>query len=145
MTNRVNLSCSGIVLWLVVLVISMAIQACATGGGNAQEGGNVVVLKKADSGKEIQVKKGDVLQIELEGTGGTGYWWYVTERDPRLLELLSEETKVPSEKKLGGPVTGVWRLKAIAAGKTRLVMKYYRVWEGPDKAAEQFSVVLTVE
>ena len=141
------------VVWLVVLLngalaMSTVMQACATGAAGAQEGSKVVVLKKADNNREIQVRVGDVFQIELEGIGATGYWWHVTEMDRGLLELLSEDTRVPSEKsekKVGGPVTGVWRFKALAAGKTGLVMKYYRIWEGPDKAVDQFSIILSIK
>ena len=138
------------VVWLVVLLtaalaMSTVMQACATGAAGAQEGSKVVVLKKTDNNREIQVGVGDVFQIELEGIGGTGYWWHVTEMDRGLLELLSEDTRVSSEKKVGGPVTGVWRFKALAAGKTGLVMKYYRIWEGPDKAVDQFSIILSIK
>ena len=137
-------------MWLVVLLfaalaMSTVMQACATGAAGAQEGSKVVVLKKADNNREIQVGVGDVFQVELEGIGGTGYWWHVTEMDRGLVELLSEDTRVSSEKKVGGPVTGVWRFKALAAGKTGLVMKYYRIWEGPDKAVDQFSIILSIK
>jgi|PlaIllAssembly_1097288.scaffolds.fasta_scaffold826265_1 predicted secreted protein len=137
------------VVWLVVLLfaalaMSTVMQACATGAAGAQEGSKVVVLKKADNDREIRVGVGDVFQVELEGIGGTGYWWHITEMDKGLVELLSEDTRVSSEKKVGGPVTGVWRFKALAAGKTRLVMQYYRVWEGRETAVERFSIRLSI-
>lgn len=118
----------------------------ALGSGSRAEGGdNVIVLQKADSGREVQVRSGDIVQIELSGAGGTGYWWYATRLDAQYVELVSEETSPSGDKKLmGGPVKGIWRLKAKAPGKTEVVMKYYRVWEGPEKAAEQFSVILSI-
>ena len=105
----------------------------------------MIVLQKADSGREIQVRPGDIIQIELPGTGGTGYWWYVTRSDERYVELLAEETKISAEKKPGGPVQGVWRFKMREPGRTELVMKYYRVWEGPDKAVDEFSIILNIK
>ena len=105
----------------------------------------MIVLQKADSRREIEVRPGDVVQIELPGAGGTGYWWYVTRIEKRYAELLSEETKSPAERKPGGPVHGVWRFKMREQGRTELVMKYYRVWEGPDKAVDEFSLTLSIK
>ncbi len=113
--------------------------------GGAQQGGNVVTLHKSDNGRQVDVKPGDVVQVELSGSGGTGYWWHVTKLDTACAELVSEETKPAADPKLlGGPVQGIWRFKAKTAGKTDLVMKYYRVWEGPDKSEDQFSVVFNI-
>lgn len=131
---------------LVLVSLWLAASVYALGSGSRIEGGgNVVILQKEDSGREVEVKSGDVIQIELSGSGGTGYWWYVAGLDAARIELISEETKAPSDKKLmGGPTKGIWRFKAKAPGKTDLVMKYYRVWEGPEKAEDQFSVVLNI-
>ena len=127
-------------LWLAAGVHAMGSRSLAQGGGN------VVILQKEDSGREVEVKSGDVIQIELSGSGGTGYWWYVTKIDAKYAELVAEETKAPPDKKvLGGPTKGIWRFKAKEPGKTDLTMKYYRVWEGPEKAAEQFSVILDIK
>ncbi len=132
----------------LLVIIPLWLAACTHvmgAGDRGGEGASVVILHKQDNGREVQVKAGDAIQVELEGAGGTGYWWYVTGLDAARLEVLSEETKAPSDKKLlGGPVTGVWRFKAKEPGKTQLIMKYYRVWEGPEKAADQFSVVLNI-
>ncbi|HUJ90151.1 MAG TPA: protease inhibitor I42 family protein [Syntrophorhabdales bacterium] len=126
-------------LWLVADVHAMG------SGSRSEEGASVVILHKQDSGREVQVKSGDVIQVELDGSGGTGYWWYVTGLDAARAELVSEETKPPSDKKLlGGPVTGIWRFKAKEPGRTDLTMKYYRVWEGPGAAVDQFSVMLNI-
>jgi predicted secreted protein len=112
----------------------------------SEEGTGVVILHKQDNGRELQMKPGDVIQLELDGAGATGYWWHVTSLDPARLELLSEETNPSADKKLlGGPVRGVWRFKVKESGKTDLSMKYYRVWEGPEKAVDQFSVILDIQ
>jgi predicted secreted protein len=116
-------------------------------GSQAGGGGNVVILQKEDSGREVDIKSGDVIQIELSGSGGTGYWWYVTNLDKTRAEVVSEETKpaLSDKKLLGGPTTGVWRFKAKEPGRAELIMKYYRVWEGPEKAEGQFSVILNIK
>ena len=126
-------------LWLAASVYALDSDSRIAGDGN------VVILQKEDSGREVEVKSGDVIEIELSGSGGTGYWWYVTKINPKHTELVSEETRVPSDRKmLGGPTKGIWRFKAKEPGKTDLIMKYYRIWEGPDKAVDQFSAILDI-
>lgn len=130
---------AGVSLWFAAGVHAMG------SGSRTEEGGNVIILHKEDGGREVQVKSGDVIQVELQGAGGTGYWWYVSGLDAAHTELVSEETKAPSDKKLlGGPVKGIWRFKAKEPGRTELIMKYYRVWEGPGTAVDQFSVILNI-
>ena len=40
---------------------------------------------------------------------------------------------------------GTWLIKAKEPGRTEVVLKYYRVWEGPDKAEDQFSIILNIK
>ncbi len=113
--------------------------------GASMESEPDVILQKQDSGKEITVKAGQVIQVQLEGMGGTGYWWYVQNLDPRHLQLLSEKTKVISEGRVGGPVLGLWNFRIKERGATQIKMDYYRKWEGVAKALEHFQVRIRVE
>jgi predicted secreted protein len=130
---------------LIFLLFWLAGSVHAVGSGNRSEEGSLIILQKKDSGRKVDVKSGDVIQIELSGSGGTGYWWYVTTIDKTHAEVLSEETSTDKEKKVGGPVTGNWHIRVRGHGTTKIVMKYYRIWEGPEKAADQFSVDLNIE
>ena len=56
--------------------------------------GKTVVLNKQDSGKQIDVKIGEFVQVELEAMGTAGYQWFVENLDQDILRLVSEETKV---------------------------------------------------
>ena len=104
-----------------------------------------VILQKQDNGKKITVKAGQVIQIQVEGMGGTGYWWYVQNLDAERVELLSEKTKVASDGRMGGPVLGLWNFRAKEPGTTEIKMDYYRSWEGSAKAADHFQVRITIE
>jgi predicted secreted protein len=104
-----------------------------------------VVLQKQDSGKEITIKAGQGIQIQLEGMGGTGYWWYVENLDARRIELLSEKTKSVSDGRVGGPVLGLWTFRAMEPGTVEIKMDYYRIWEGSAKAIDHFQVRIKVE
>jgi predicted secreted protein len=104
-----------------------------------------VVLQKQDSGKEITVKAGQDIQIQLEGLGGTGYWWYVENLDARRMELLSEKTKSVSDGRVGGPVLGLWTFRAKEPGTVEIKMDYYRIWEGSAKAIDHFQIKMKIE
>lgn len=103
-----------------------------------------VIIQKEDNQKEIRVQTGDVIQIELEGTGSTGFWWHIDKLDTDHLNLLSEETKAVTEGKTGAPVMGIWRFKVHGKGYSEIKMDYYRKWEGSEKAAEHFLIKLNI-
>jgi predicted secreted protein len=104
-----------------------------------------VILQKQDNGKELKLKAGQIFQIRLEATGGTGYWWYVQPLDARYVESLGEKTQVQAKGRVGGPVLGIWTFQAKGAGTTEIRMDYYRKWEGVQKAIEKFRVKITIE
>src|SRR4030042_638898 len=104
-----------------------------------------IIIKKQDSGKELKIKCGDVVQIELKGLGSAGYWWYVDKLNLKYLEFLSEETRAISEGKIGAPVLGIWRFKAHGKGYVEIKMDYYRKWEGIEKAVEHFLIKLSID
>ncbi|HSR10929.1 MAG TPA: protease inhibitor I42 family protein [Thermodesulfobacteriota bacterium] len=104
-----------------------------------------VVLTKEDNGKEIAVKSGDMIEVQLEAMGGAGYWWYPQDLDAGHLELVSEKTRAASEGRVGGPVLGMWGFRARQPGVTAIHMAYYRTWEGSASAASRFSVRVKIE
>ena len=108
-------------------------------------GGDIKIVKKQDSGKTIDVKVGDVIQIELESLGSAGYEWFTDSVDTRYVELMSHSTKATSEKdKIGAPVLSVWRFRALSKGKTEIRMSHYRIWEGKEQASDNFHMQLNI-
>jgi predicted secreted protein len=103
--------------------------------------GKMTIITRENSGKEIRVSVGDIIQVELSGLGSAGYGWYLEQLDRTFLELLSEETKkVTGESRIGAPVKGLWRFKAIKEGQTEIRMLHYRIWEGKGKATDYFHI-----
>ena len=104
-----------------------------------------VILQKQDSGREITLKAGQLIQVQLEGMGGTGYWWYVQNLDARHLEIISEKTRAPSDGRVGGAVLGLWTFRVKGPGTTEIKMDYYRTWEGAARALEHFRVKISIQ
>jgi len=113
--------------------------------GKDTPGEDTVIVKKKDNAKEITVKGGAIVQIELEETGGTGYRWHVDNQDTEHVVLLDERTRILEEGKMGTPVLSIWRFKMVKEGITEIKMGYYRDWEGSGKTAERFAIKLNVQ
>ena len=104
-----------------------------------------VILQREQSGQEITVKAGVVVQIELAELGSAGYSWYIDNLNSQYLEFISEETrKVSEEGKIGAPVMRVWRFQAKEVGQTEIKMDYYRKWEGVKKSADHFFIRINI-
>jgi predicted secreted protein len=104
-----------------------------------------LTVTKAQHGREAALKVGSVLEIELPGSGGTGYTWSAVASGAPYLKLLSQTTRPDKKGRLGGPVIQVWRFKAEQPGTTEIKMAYYRPWEGVGKATDHFLIKLHIE
>lgn len=127
---------------IIVLVIFMT--AFSTLVGFTKEGSKVVV-KKEDDGKEITVKKGDVIQIEMEASGTAGFSWEFENFDNKHLTLLEEKTKGSTKEGFtGAPIIKIWQLRAKKDGETEVIMRYFRAWEGAEKAISKFRIKIKI-
>lgn len=107
----------------------------------------MLVVTKADSGKEITVTCGDIIQIELVEQGATGYLWQFDDLDRQYFDLTNIETeKIHKEGGFtGAPVLKRWQLKAKKAGKITVHMYYFRPWEDKRKAADRFTLSVRIK
>ena len=141
-----NRTLKGLVLWGLMLLLM--------GPGDLFDGvvfaeerighGKTVVLSKQDSGKRIDEKAGEVVQVELEAMGTAGYQWFVGSLDQDMLKLVSEETKVLHPGRIGAPVLTVWKFEVIKEGTTEIRMDHYRSWEGKEYSTDHFEVRIKI-
>jgi predicted secreted protein len=104
-----------------------------------------ITVTKAQEGREIALKVGNILQIELPGSGGTGYSWLAEATSAPYLKLMDQSTRQLKEGLPGGPVIQIWRFKAEKPGATEIKMAYYRPWEGVGQAKDHFRIKLRIE
>ena len=108
-------------------------------------GEEMITLQKENSGQEISLGVGNLLRIELGGSGGTGYSWHIINLDSQYLKLISTETgKVPDTGRIGGPVRHIWIFKTQKPGQTEIKMNYYRPWEGVEKSPDHFLIKIHI-
>lgn len=106
-----------------------------------------ILLDINSSGKKIELKVGDEVQIELKAVGSAGYAWYFDRLDQDFFDLTGEEGKGIAPEKgdvVGTPVLMVWKLRARKPGNSMIRMWYYRPWEGKDKAVNQFEILVHI-
>ena len=129
-------------LWLTGLIVSPSplLAADAT-----------ITVTKEQGGREIALKVGTMLQIELSGQAGTGYTWMVEAAGAPNLKLMDQTTRQLNEGRpgepvrVGGPVMQVWRFRAEQPGAGEIKLAYYRPWEGVGKAVDHFRLKLRIE
>jgi predicted secreted protein len=104
-----------------------------------------LTVTKAQDGRDLELKVGSILVIELPGRGGTGYKWSAVASGAPCLKLMSQTTRPVHEGRIGGPVIQVWRFKAEKPGATEIKMAYYRPWEGVGQAADHFRLKIHIK
>lgn len=99
-----------------------------------------VVVNKAFNGREIKVRAGGFIRVELEELGAAGYTWTIKDLDSEHFEELSSGTKdVPSRDDItGAPIVRTWLIATKKEGKTQLKFLHYRPWEGEKSASDTF-------
>ncbi len=128
---------------LAVLSLLFACQACSTASARDQGkgAGRTIIVRKEQSGLELRVRPGEMIRVELQTQGGTGYAWYPDHLNSDHLELLSKETIQESQRdKIGAPVTSVWLFRARKEGSSEIKLNYFRNWEGKDASSDHFIV-----
>ncbi|GEM_PF-1802538 len=107
---------------------------------------NVLAFVESDSGREVEVAKGDVVVILLREVETAGYLWEVVELDlDRLLFLSSESVKLSPPGMLGGENLRVFFLRAVASGKAKVKLVYRRPWESFKPPDRVFHLTLRVK
>jgi inhibitor of cysteine peptidase len=104
-----------------------------------------ITVTKEQSGREIALKVGDILLIELPAQSGTGYSWAAAETFSPYLKMLDQTTRQLTEGRPGGPVMQVWRFKAERPGAGEINLAYFRPWEGVGTAVDHFRLKLRIE
>jgi predicted secreted protein len=129
-----------------LLIATSACLLILVGAVTRPAAAEVTALQAKDSGQEIQVKAGAIIQLSLKEQAGTGYRWDFDRLDEQHFQLVKTETRPLVEKnRVGGPVLMTWRLIATTPGESQLSLDYFRPWEGRAKAVKHFLVKVRIQ
>src|SRR5262245_20486769 len=102
-------------------------------------------LTEKDSGKKIEIKKGETLTLKLEMIAGTGFTWIIAKNDKEQL-VPGKSAIIPGKKGVvGAKATQVFPFKAEAAGTSELELHYKRVFEKDKEPAKKFKVTVEIK
>jgi predicted secreted protein len=103
-------------------------------------GSETVTVDKAFNGREIKVRAGSTIRVELEQAGAAGYVWEIRDLDREHFEVESVATpgRPDAGDLVGGPVLKTWSIRVKTKGISELRFIHYRPWEGQEKAADSF-------
>lgn len=94
----------------------------------------------------IEVKLGDVFEIELPSHPGTGYTWQVKDNiDTLYLKLIKQEYREIGDESLDIPGMDLFEFQALKKGETSITLWYIRLWKkdnstNPNIRSEKYSI-----
>ncbi len=105
------------------------------------------VLIEGDNNKTFIQLVNDLLELQLEENGATGYGWHFSGFDPDYFEVVTNGTRVlkPMIGGAGAPVLAYWQIKLNKAGSADIKMKYYRSWENESSSIKDYTVSLQIQ
>ncbi len=100
-----------------------------------------IVLEAPDSGSDIFLTQGDVLQVRLPSTPSTGYSWTVAGNAPSVLRAVGEARYEPPAKGGAGAAgTQTFEFRVVAGGGAFLDLVYRRPFEKDVAPARRWGV-----
>ena len=132
-------------LLLVFGSTSLAAQADIDATGGAQEI-ETVTVDKSFNNREIKVRIGAAIRVNLEELGAAGYQWEIKDFEKESFEILSVETRSKTSTVAieGAPVLKTWLIRPRKQGKSELKFIHYRSWEGAKNASDTFNLKVRV-
>ena len=106
--------------------------------------GESMKLNENDSGKTVEIRIGDELEVVLPGNPTTGYGWEVISLDSTVLSLDKSEF-LGSDKAIGSGGMEIIKLHAIAEGKSAVKLIFHRAFEQNIPPLKTFDVTIIIK
>jgi len=128
---------------VLAVVLLLAVVLSAVG---CKSGGATVTLREVDTGRTVELKRGDQLILELEGNPTTGFQWQVQDMDAGILKQQGDaEFKSDQQGAMGGGGLFVLTFAATGTGSTPLRLIYHQTWDKETPPAKTFEVTVSVQ
>ena len=105
-------------------------------------------LTEKDAGKEVLLKKGDLLTVKLPSNPSAGYDWNCLVIGGGLLKQEGDvvrENKETARGIVGVPVTEIWKFRALEVGSLKMTFNYARPWEKGEPPARTLHWPVTIQ
>ena len=124
-------------------LLSAILCACSTTGADPQH----YELTKADKGRTLHLKSGDIVTVQLASNPTTGFQWEfgTPALDRKVVSLREDRFISPKGDLCGAPGKRSLSFQAEGPGRTDIRLIYVRPWEKNRPPAEEFSLSFEVE
>jgi predicted secreted protein/predicted small lipoprotein YifL len=107
-----------------------------------------IVLDSSADGSTQQVKQGDIIAVTLESNLTTGYSWFATISDPKVLVQMGEPQYQEPASSTGTPLMGAagkqtFFLQATGTGTASVTLEYKRSFE--ENVTPEKTITITLE
>jgi len=103
-------------------------------------------LTPLDNGREVTVKVGEFLTVELPSNHTTGYGWADHSEGIKIVQQIGSADYMQDSTVglVGAGGTEIWQFRATTAGRQNLRMDYIRPWEKDVAPVKTVSFILVV-
>lgn len=105
----------------------------------------VIQKDQKDDGSTVTMRKGDQLDIALEGNPSTGFSWVMAEADTTIIAQEGEMQFLPSSDAAGAPGSETLHFGALGRGKTTLRLEYRNPGETNAGPARVYTLRVAVD
>lgn len=99
-----------------------------------------IILTDDDNGRDIRLKRGELLEIHLRAQFGTGYSWQLTKPPESRLKFADQSVVSAPPGDESGKETQIFRFEARSAGNFTLRLDHMRPWEKGVEPTKTFSI-----
>jgi inhibitor of cysteine peptidase len=105
----------------------------------------MIAVTEADNGREFTLSRGDVLEVSLTATSGTGYTWQAVPSADALVKQVGDLKFKTDNAMPGASGHQVFRFSIEESGTGSLEFRYVRPWEKDTPPAKVFKILLIVK
>lgn len=100
----------------------------------------ITVISESDNGRQLCLRRGEVLEVRLKTQFGTGYRWELTKPPASRLKLTGQSVESAPPGDESGYETQVFRFEARSTGSFTIRLDHIRPWEKSIDPQKTFSV-----
>ena len=104
-----------------------------------------IKLTEKDSGRTLEMRVGEFLEVVLRGNPTTGYIWSMAAPDNGIIQKVGESEFEPDRQSRGSGGNTIFRFKAVEVGETSLKLIYHRPFEKEKPPINSFETKIIVK
>jgi len=106
----------------------------------------VIAVTEADNGREFTLSRGDIVEVSLTATSGTGYTWQAAPIADAIARQVGDmKFRAADSQMPGASGHQIFRFSVEESGTGTLEFRYVRPWEKDTPPAKVFKILLIVK